>query len=63
VALVRNSYCNYLLDAEMREREFDVLSELVRQVPVRDLSFGDGLDHLASSCLALAKETRGAMVG
>ncbi|MGH9256162.1 MAG: hypothetical protein ACRD3C_16505 [Vicinamibacterales bacterium] len=63
LALVRNTYCSYLLDAKMREREFDVLSQLVKQGPVRGLSFGDNLDSLASSCRTLAMETRGAMVG
>ena len=35
MTLVANSYVNYLLDADMREREFAVLGRLVTSVPVR----------------------------
>jgi len=34
-ALVGNTYVNYLLDRDMRSREFDVLSRLVAGVPIR----------------------------
>ena len=63
LALVRNTYCNYLLDSAMREREFDVLSRLVTQVPVRELSFGDSLEQLSSGCMAIVRDAQGAMVG
>ena len=33
--LVANTYVNYLLDSEMRTREFDVLSRLLAEAPVR----------------------------
>jgi hypothetical protein len=33
--LVANTYVNYLLDADMRAREFEALSRLIAQVPVR----------------------------
>jgi hypothetical protein len=35
ITLVSNTYVNYLLDGEMRAREFDVLSRVVAGVPVR----------------------------
>ena len=35
MTLVSNTYVNYLLDADMRTREFEVLARLVTQVPVR----------------------------
>jgi hypothetical protein len=33
--LVANTYVNYLLDRDMRRREFDVLSRVVARIPVR----------------------------
>jgi hypothetical protein len=56
VALVSHTYCNYLLDAAMREREFDVLSRLVRRVPVRAAVFGEDLAQVSSSCQALVRD-------
>jgi hypothetical protein len=35
ISLVANTYVNYLLDSEMRAREFDVLSRVLATVPVR----------------------------
>ena len=35
VALVANTYVNYLLDRDMRSREFDVLSRVVAGIPIR----------------------------
>lgn len=37
ITLVANGYVNYLLNADMREREFAVLAGLVTTVPVRRL--------------------------
>jgi hypothetical protein len=37
MALVTNSYVNYLLDLEMRRRELDVLGQVVSTVPVRNV--------------------------
>ena len=37
VTLVANTYTNYLLDKSLRAQEFEVLSRLVRQVPVRQI--------------------------
>ena len=33
--LVANTYVNYLLDRDMRSREFDVLSRVVARIPIR----------------------------
>jgi hypothetical protein len=37
IELVANTYTNYLLDQEMRAREFDVLGRLIKNVPLRKL--------------------------
>jgi hypothetical protein len=54
IALVRNTYCNYLLDAPMRAREFDVLSRVVQQTSVREVTFGEGIERLSEWCQMLA---------
>jgi len=36
--LVKNTYMNWLLDREQRAEEFNVLGNLVQQVPVRRLA-------------------------
>jgi hypothetical protein len=54
LALVGQTYSNYLLDRTMREREFDLLGRTVNAVRVAELSFGDRLDDLVSSCRAVA---------
>src|SRR5215472_416184 len=33
--LVANTYVNYLLDRDMRSREFEVLTQLVARIPIR----------------------------
>ena len=38
LTLVANTYVNYLLDEGMRKREFEVLSRLVAQVPIRQVT-------------------------
>jgi hypothetical protein len=35
MTLVANTYVNYLLNAEMRRREFEVLGRVVAGIPVR----------------------------
>ena len=41
MALVNNTYVNYLLDAEMRAQEFDLLGRLMARVPLRTLVLSD----------------------
>jgi hypothetical protein len=55
LALASHTYCNYLLDTTMRRDEFEFLSRLVRQVPVKELRVGENLGPLMSTCQALAK--------
>lgn len=57
VALASNTYTPYLLDSEMRSREFDVLGRLARHVPVHRLlpsahiaNIGTLCDAVLSSC-------------
>jgi hypothetical protein len=38
ITLVANTYANYLLDQEMRAREFDLMGRLVKNVPLRNLT-------------------------
>jgi len=52
--LVSHTYGNYLLDASMRSREFDVLGRLAEAVCVNELSLSAGLDGLVSDCRSLA---------
>ena len=56
MALVRNTYGSYLLDARMRALEFELLSRVVEQVSVRKIAFADDIGQLLESCRALTKE-------
>jgi hypothetical protein len=58
VALTRHTYGGCFLDSAMRAREFDVLCQLVEQVPVRQLTFSDDLATLPASCEVLAARHR-----
>jgi len=53
MSLVSNTYSNYLLDPAMRAIEFDVLSRVAQDVPVRLVTFGDDVGHLFESCQRL----------
>ena len=50
MALVANTYLNYLLDPEMRSREFDVLARVAVSIPMRRVRSGANLTALASLC-------------
>jgi hypothetical protein len=56
MALVRNTYGNYLLDASMRRQEFELMGRIAQHVPVRALSFGDDITELVERCRVLADE-------
>src|SRR5262249_33664844 len=59
--LVQNSYMNWPLDREQRAREFDVLTHLVEQVPIRRLvpSCDPGqIDELCRAILADSERVR-----
>lgn len=54
IALASNTYTPYLLDEPMRAREFDVLTRLVRHVPIRSLrppNTFTGIDRLCAGIL------------
>lgn len=56
VALVANTYVNYLLDSAMRAHEFDILSRLVRTVPVRFVSPPADIGRIGALCEALVAD-------
>jgi hypothetical protein len=57
-ALVVNSYLNYLLDRGMRSREFDVLSRLVTEVPIRPVRTPADPSAVFDLCRAIAVDSR-----
>jgi hypothetical protein len=59
--LVSNTYVNYLLDREMRHREFDLLSRLVAHVPLRRLRPCADPAGLLAMCEAVAADARQVM--
>jgi hypothetical protein len=70
ITLVANTYVNYLLDRDMRAREFDVLSRLLAGVPVRRVRPSADTSKIFSICecitvdatqLALSDATRAAL--
>ena len=59
IALVANTYVNYLLNRDMRSMEFHGLGRLVNSVPVRFVDLPDGaprLGELSEAIVADAKE-------
>ena len=56
MALVTNTYGNYLLDAPMRAREFELLGRVVEHVPVRHLTFVHDISQLLESCRSLTEK-------
>jgi hypothetical protein len=58
MTLVANTYVNYLLDAEMRRQEFDVLGRMVATVPVRTVRAPDDPARLREFCAAVAADAR-----
>jgi hypothetical protein len=58
VTLVANTYLNYLLDADMRTREFEVLGRVTRAVPVRRASPARDPAKLFEFCEAIAADAK-----
>lgn len=52
--LVSQTYGNYLLDASLRAREFDILGRVADSVGVSELSVGADLEKLVTDCRLLA---------
>jgi hypothetical protein len=63
LSLVANTYVNYVLDRDMRRREFELLSRLVERVPVRMLHPVADRSGLRSLCEAVAEDFAGVMRG
>jgi hypothetical protein len=56
MALVANTYANYLLDAPMRAREFSQLEYLASTIPVRRVTAHASLDGLRDLCRAIERD-------
>ena len=58
IALAGNTYTNYVLDASMRQREFDVLNRIISTLPVRAVSAPHDLARLSEFCGDLVNDFR-----
>jgi hypothetical protein len=58
VALLANTYMNYLPDPERRRREFELLGRVVASVPIRRVRTRADLSTLANLCEAIAADAR-----
>ena len=58
MALVANTYVNYLLDQDMRSREFDVLGRLVSEIPIRRVRTPGASSAVFNLCEAIAADAR-----
>jgi hypothetical protein len=58
IMLVANTYANYLLDKQMRAREFEVLGRLLRHVPVRKVSPPANPHRIWDLCRVLVEDFR-----
>jgi len=56
--LVANTYVNYLLDREMRSREFDVLSRVVAAIPIRRVRPPDDPAAIFELCDAIVADAK-----
>ena len=61
MALVANTYVNYLLDQDMRRREFDVLGRVVSDIPVRRVRPHAESSALFNLCEAVAADAKQVM--
>jgi len=58
MTLAGNTYLNFLLNAEMRKREFEVLSRVAAGVPVRRVHPAGDPSKIFDLCEAIAADTR-----
>ncbi|HEX9759857.1 MAG TPA: hypothetical protein VGA40_03005 [Candidatus Acidoferrales bacterium] len=63
LALVANTYVNYLLDADMRAREFVLLSRILDTIPVRRVVPHTQAGKTARLCELIAEDVRRATPG
>ncbi|HET8921507.1 MAG TPA: hypothetical protein VFN26_00775 [Candidatus Acidoferrum sp.] len=61
MALVANTYVNYLLDQNMRRTEFEVLSRVVSEIPIRRVRPPSDPSAIFKLCDAIAANARQAM--
>ncbi len=59
VMLVANTYATNFLDAKQRAKEFEVLSRLVAQVPVRKVNARRGLVSIGELCEVIYRDATG----
>ena len=57
--LLANTYVGYLLDATMRQQEFDWLVRLATTVPVRQVKRGSGATNVTAVCAHLIDDVKG----
>jgi hypothetical protein len=58
ITLVANSYVNYLLDRDMRRTEFDVLSRVVSEIPIRRVRPPAEPSAIFNLCEAIAADAK-----
>jgi hypothetical protein len=63
MTLVANTYVNYLLDRDMRAREFDVLSRLLAGVPVRRVRPTPDTSKIFALCESITSDATRAALG
>jgi len=61
MALVANTYVNYLLDQDMRRTEFDVLSRVVSDIPIRRVRAPAEPSSIFCLCEAIAGDAKQAI--
>lgn len=61
ITLVPNTYVNYLLDQNMRRTEFDVLSRIVSEIPVRRVRPQDEPSAIFGLCETIVDDARRVM--
>ena len=58
-SLISHTYAYRMFDKEMRKFEFEFLSRLVAEVPVRSLTPFAGLNRLSELCGMVIEDVRG----
>jgi hypothetical protein len=58
IALVRNTYADYMLDREGRARDFTLLGRVAKDTPLRLVCRPLGLDSVPRVCQAILKDAR-----
>jgi hypothetical protein len=56
INLVANTYAAYLVRAEMREREFQLLSRLAQTIPIRQLTPHADIKRVSELCKMIARD-------